>query len=438
MHTPRLLLFGLVLVACSDTATKDEGTTGTRAGPGDSGDPVDPDIDADGDGVPASVDCDDADAEVFPGAPEVCNNIDDDCDDAVDEGVLETFYNDNDGDGWGNPLLSVEACTAPEGSVSDGTDCDDTDPEIFPGAVDVCNNIDDDCDDEIDEDGSETIYADLDGDGWGDDEAPGTGCPDDGWASEGGDCDDTDGLISPGQPTDYCDGKDTDCDGTIDEDSKAGWSLLTIDTSRGSVFEIDPSTAATSVVSSVDTAENINTMDVSENGVSIVHVNTMGILATFDPCTGTWTELGAHGLTEGMGGIGFGPAGRLFGIGQADVLYEFDLATGEGSVVGPLGINVGTSGLAWDCTTQTMYGADGNGDRVFEVDLTTGAATNVQNTTVPFGSVGLEFDRASGMLLGSTGSSLYTIDPTNGQSTYVGPLAATSSADDLAWHPACP
>ena len=438
MRTRLLLSTVLALSACSSEPLKVDGSDTASAGDDGTAATVDTDPDADGDGVVASEDCNDADASVFPGAEETCNGVDDDCDDEIDEDVQETFYYDNDGDGFGNPLLSVEACTAPSGSVADGTDCDDTNAEIFPGAVDVCNELDDDCDDEIDEDGDETLYADMDGDGWGDDDAPGTGCPGSGWALEGGDCDDDDPQVSPGQSTDYCDGQDTDCDGDIDEDSKAGWSLLTIETRIGSVLEIDTTSGATSQVTPISTDEQINTMDVSENGISVVHVNSLSKLATFDACTGTWTELGAHGIGEGMGGIGFGPGGRLFGIGQADVLYEFDLSTGVGSVVGPLGIDVGTSGLAWDCTTQTMYGADGNGDRVFEIDLTTGAATNVQNTSVPFGAVGLEFDRASGLLFGSTGTALYTIDPTNGRSSYVGPIQSASNADDLAWHPACP
>jgi hypothetical protein len=177
-------------------------------------------------------------------------------------------------------------------------------------------------------------------------------------------------------------------------------------------------------------------MDVSENGQSVVHTYTNDRLAIFDACTGTATDIGTHGMS-GIGGIGFGPGGRLFGIGSTDLLYEFNPSTGAGSIIGPLGINVSTSGLAWDCTTQTMYGADGSGDRIFEVDLTTGAATNIQQTTVPFSSVGLEFDRVSGNLYASTGSALYTIDPTNGSSTYIGGLSA-SNIDDLAWHPPCP
>ncbi|MEC7947739.1 MAG: hypothetical protein VX265_09245, partial [Myxococcota bacterium] len=111
--------------------------------------------------------------------------------------------------------------------------------------------------------------------------------------------------------------------------------------------------------------------------------------------------------------------------------------TGLATSVGPLGIDIGTSGLAWDCTNQRMFGADGQGDRIFEVDLTTGAATRIRETDVPFGSVGIEYDRVSGLLYASTGTALYSIEPSTGASTRVGGLAA-SNIDDLAWHPACP
>ena len=244
MRTCLLLSTALVLSARANEPLKVDGSDTASVGDDGTEGTVDADPDADGDGVVASEDCNDADASVFPGAEETCNGVDDDCDNETDEGVRETFYYDNDGDGFGNPLLSVEACTAPSGSVADGTDCDDTNTEIFPGAVDVCNEIDDDCDDEIDEDGDETIYADMDGDGWGDNDSPGTGCPSSGWALEGGDCDDDDPQVSPGQSTDYCDGQDTDCDGDIDEDSKAGWSLLTIETRIGSVLDIDTTSGA--------------------------------------------------------------------------------------------------------------------------------------------------------------------------------------------------
>ena len=124
--------------------------------------------DADGDGYTADEDCDDADAAVNPGAEEVCNGVDDDCDDETDEGVLLAFHADADGDGFGDPAAASEACEAPEGTVRDDTDCDDTDPDVFPDAPERCDGVDQDCDGEIDEDVQDVWFADADGDGFGD------------------------------------------------------------------------------------------------------------------------------------------------------------------------------------------------------------------------------------------------------------------------------
>lgn len=395
------------------------------------------DDDLDGDGHPASTDCNDADASVNPDAVEVCNEIDDNCDGAIDEGVKETFYRDDDGDSYGNPDAPVQACTAPDGAVSDPTDCDDEDDAVHPGAIDICNRIDDDCDGTVDEDGNETIYADADGDGWGDDGIRSTGCPYDGWALESGDCDDTDPTANPGVGVDFCDGVNNDCDDEIDEDSKAGWSMMSVNTADGNVYEIDTTNASLSSLTSVSTDIRINSMDVSENGQAYVHISSEKQIGLFDACTGTATPLGDHGA-GGLGGISFGPGGRLFGLGGGeDTLWEFDLSTGVATAIGPLGIDVGSSGMAWDCSTQTMYGADTNQKIVFEVDLTTGEARNIQTTGVPFSSVGLEFDRETGLLYASSGTALYTVDPTNGDTTELGSFGVTNM-DDLAWHPTCP
>ena len=94
-------------------------------------------------------DCDDQDAAINPAATEACNAIDDDCDGEIDEGLLETWYTDADGDGHGDPDSAVEACTQPSDAVADGDDCDDTDAEGHPGAAERCDGVDNDCDGEI-------------------------------------------------------------------------------------------------------------------------------------------------------------------------------------------------------------------------------------------------------------------------------------------------
>ena len=173
--------------------------------------------DADGDGYTADEDCDDADAAVNPGAEEVCNGVDDDCDDETDEGVLLAFHADADGDGFGDPAAASEACEAPEGTVRDDTDCDDTDPDVFPDAPERCDGVDQDCDGEIDEDVQDVWFADADGDGFGDADSLLDACdPPDGYVADDTDCDDSDAASFPGNP-EVCDGVDNDCDGTIDD-----------------------------------------------------------------------------------------------------------------------------------------------------------------------------------------------------------------------------
>jgi hypothetical protein len=433
-----VLALPIALLACAtdDDAQKADGPDVV----GDVGDTGPSDIDGDGH-TTEDGDCDDADPTVHPGATESCNEQDDDCDGDIDEDVTLPWWPDLDGDGHGAGTPE-QACEAPDGTVGLDDDCDDADPAISPSAGEACNGIDDDCDGDVDEDVLVEVYADADADGWGDAAAPDFGCPDDeGTTTTAGDCDDSDPYVHPGIVGDSCDGVDTDCDGDIDEDSKAGWSLLSIDTRDKQVYDIDPASGALSVVTPIVFPELINSMDVSENGLSVVHARTSGTTSTrtiqyLDACTGTLTMIGPHGATA-FGGIAFGPDGRLFGIGSGDVLYELDLTTGLATSVGPLGIDIGTSGLAWDCTNQRMFGADGNQDRVFEVDLVTGAATRVRSTGVPFSSVGIEYDRASGLLYAATGTALYTIEPSTGASTRVGDLDA-SNIDDLAWHPTCP
>ena len=115
-------------------------------------------------------DCDDAVATTYPGATEICNTIDDNCNGQIDEGVQNTYYEDMDGDGYGSmSFWSIQACSAPFGFVSTNNDCADNNPAINPGAAEVCNTIDDNCDGQINEGfGPLTVYyADADGDGYG-------------------------------------------------------------------------------------------------------------------------------------------------------------------------------------------------------------------------------------------------------------------------------
>ncbi len=228
---------------------------------------IEPCHDGDGDGVEnCDEDCDDHDAEIYPGAEELPDGEDNDCDGTVDEGTV--FY-DDDGDGY---------CEGPA-SCTDGTlpgDCDDTSDTVYPGAPEdggtgtgQGNGIDDDCDglvdngtDQYDDDGDG--YSELDGDC---DDAnydirPGAielcngvdddcnGIPDDAdldvdghvdTACGGDDCDDSDPYIHPAA-TETCDGVDQDCDGTVDDRDIDGDGQIDDDCGGTDCDDLDPLT----------------------------------------------------------------------------------------------------------------------------------------------------------------------------------------------------
>jgi hypothetical protein len=270
-------LLPLFTLSCSDKSDTQETGIGQDTAEVDT---TVPPIDADLDGFYDSEDCDDNNADIHPDATEVCNAIDDNCNGLVDDedpqldtSTQSDWFRDADNDGYGNESDSKRACVAPAWHVAEsasGFDCDDTDPIFYPGAdesdcsdpndyncdgsvayadadadgwaaclecddsdpdihpdaVELCDEIDNDCDSEIDDADdnldSETAthwYADTDIDGFGDlansvllCEVPS------GYVADNTDCDDADNNTYPGA-TEYCDGHDDNCDGTVDEDS---------------------------------------------------------------------------------------------------------------------------------------------------------------------------------------------------------------------------
>jgi hypothetical protein len=109
-------------------------------------------VDNDGDGYTYGSDCDDDDPSVHPGAPELCDGKDNDCDAEIDEGTIgSTWCRDADTDGFGNPNNTRQACDRPAGYAADCSDCDDADASVHPGASELCDDeADNDCDHAVD------------------------------------------------------------------------------------------------------------------------------------------------------------------------------------------------------------------------------------------------------------------------------------------------
>ena len=163
--------------------------------------PSDETTDADADGYLECGDCDDSLACTFPGAPEICDGLDNDCD-----GLLPLDENDGDTDGW---MSCNGDCDDTDGALNpvdaDGDsfssctgDCDDGNPQMWPGNEEVCDGVDNDCD-------GSPMPEEVDVDG-------------DGWAPCEGDCDDLNDKVAPDLDEVCDDGHDNDCDGEVDDE----------------------------------------------------------------------------------------------------------------------------------------------------------------------------------------------------------------------------
>ncbi|MFT6395479.1 MAG: streptogramin lyase [Bradymonadia bacterium] len=171
--------------------------------------------------VVSATDCDDGDRSVFPTAPELCDERDNDCDTLVDEQTTPVSqWPDTDDDGYGDADAEPQTdCAAIPGYATNADDCDDEEATINPASADLCDGVDSDCDDEVDEAATFLVaYPDADADEYGDeDAAPVSFCEIPlGFVVNRDDCDDSTDQISP-LGTEICNFEDDDCDGVFDE-----------------------------------------------------------------------------------------------------------------------------------------------------------------------------------------------------------------------------
>ena len=253
--------------------------------------------------VSSSTDCDDRDAAVHPGATEICDGVDNDCDGSIDGSSASdanTWYRDADVDGYGNSAVSVLDCAEPSGFAGTDGDCDDRDPSINPGATEVCDGTDNDCDGATDIGAVDALvwYRDGDGDGYGDSTLTDVACTQPtGFVASDGDCDDRDPSINPGAGEVYgdgidqdCDGSDATCSGTVGVDSVSPGSLLITE------FHANPA-----VVSDSDgewfEVNNLNICDIDVDGLVISDLgsDTFTVSGTVVIGAGDYLVFGSNG-----------------------------------------------------------------------------------------------------------------------------------------------
>lgn len=364
--------------------------------------------------------------------------------DSTSTGAAEQLWcMDADADGFGDPTMCMQAVDMPPGTVDDDQDCNDGDPDTFPGAAP--------------NDDPAACMHDADGDDWGDDAPPaGVGM--------GTDCDDSNTSAFPGaapneMPPNLCT-IDGDGDGWGDASPGVGGAAggsdcydanpdLNPDTLQLTAFmPYAAGPAAARTLETVDTANaalgsfvalqtpmggipdiSISSATLDANGMILANDLTSATLYTVDysaTCniddSGLVAPVGMPYGTPGIdsvSGLEYASDGSLYGIGNDDTLITFDPATGqEISTVAITfmggALDISSAGTAYDCAQSRLLVANGIDWSIYSIDTATGAATLLRDLDPYFGPawtpVGLAWDPVSRTVYLSTGADLYTVD----------------------------
>ncbi len=260
---------------------------------------------------------------------------------------IPTWYADADGDGFGVPSDTVESCEQPSGYVDDASDCDDRDGSVYPYADEGCDDLDNDCDGDVDEGGtlvsataSGLVGIDLDSSSstW---TVASTG-----WGST------MQGVA-----------------GSVESD------LVYASNKAGEIYEVDLDSGAAVQVADVG-AIKVCGMAIGPDGGVYYLSRTYGTLNQLDPTDGTSTTVGSLGVSLATCGLTYSPEEDAFYVLNRRTLLTVD--PDDGSVLDSnalSGMSGNSAGVAWSCADDTVYTQTFSG--VFEVDLDRNRATRV-------------------------------------------------------------
>jgi hypothetical protein len=431
---------GSTTASATDTDTESDSATVSTTSGG-----VDWCVDADKDGYGDPENC-------MPGTPgedppdgyveggEDCNDGDPDTfPGAAEKDDPEACMTDADDDGYGDDTPSGPG-------VIPGTDCDDADGDTFPGAAE---NED-----------ARACMKDGDGDGYGD------SMPENPDVTPGGDCDDSDGFTFPGAAENESETecmRDEDGDGYGDAnvppgvvggadcydanaDMNPGNEILFSVLEGGDVGEVDVDSGAISVIGTVDILglegewSVISAAVSPDNGMTYVANAAQSRLAMMDYCTADApTELTVHGRS--ICGLSFNQDGILYGVdSNSDELVTFDTETGSVNTavtitLDDVPVNIAACGMAFDCATTNLLISDSLQKRILNVDPETGVATVAATLDVAPGA-GLAYNALNKSVLSNSLKSLYEI-ALDGSNTSELKSTLVSSVNDLDFGPIC-
>ncbi|MCB9742628.1 MAG: hypothetical protein H6740_08515 [Alphaproteobacteria bacterium] len=300
-------------------------------------------------------DCHDGDPEAFPGAPERCNGLDDDCDERVDEDAGGSWV-DADFDGYGDPDQPLEDCGEGPGRADNADDCDDGNAARYPEALEACDGWDNDCDGLVDEDvKAGWMLVTLQGDGVAYEVDVSTG------ALYG---------IEQLRPL---------VDNVTSLDVREDGLVLAIDNSGGPrLVELDICAGTSTNLGDLDSG-TLGGVGFGPNGDLFGLDYSNDALVTVDPSTAAVTEVGPLGFDLGWDGVAWSCADQLFYAvdGPSDQLFTIDPVTGLADHFMSLDVSFSAVGLEYEPSSGTLLASTGTA--LYRLDPATGASTLLAN-----------------------------------------------------------